>query len=295
MKFGRRYRLTIEGADGASDVVIELPFTMKFNIQRSSFATINSASIQIFNLSLETRDLIFKDRFDFNFYRRVTLEAGYSELEVIFTGSLYVANSVRQGVDVITNIIARDGMYDVLNTNTFKTYAAGTTIRDVVTDLIGGFPNLQQGEIGVIDGDFKRGVSINGSTYDALNTYTNNQVFIDNELVYALNGNEVIEGDLLVLNADTGLLETPKRDDAFIVVTSLFEPRVTIGQMIEIQSVIAPIYDGQYKVIGIQHEGTISEAVGGQCTSSFNLLVEGQLYGKFVTVGTITATSRSEP
>lgn len=294
MKFGRKYRLTVQAEEGGKDIIIEPPFTMKFNVQRNSFATINSATIQVLNLSLETRNKIFKDRFDNLTYRQCTLEAGYDELATIFKGNIYVANSERQGVDVITTITARDGFHDVLNTNTFKTYAAGTTVGDVVQDLIGQFPNLTEGKIGVIDGDFKRGVAINGSTFDALNTYTNNQVFIDNEQVFALANNEVLEGDILVLNSATGLLQTPRRDDAFLQVTSLFEPRVTIGQYIEIQSDIMPIYDGQYKVIGVQHQGTISEAIGGDCSSTFNLLIEGQLYGKFANVGTITATSRNQ-
>jgi hypothetical protein len=294
MKFGRKYRLTIQASEGGEDIIIESPFTMKFNVQRSSFASINSASIQVNNLSLETRNLIFKDRFNYDVYRQVTLEAGYDELATIFRGNLYVANSERSGADIITNIVARDGMHDILNTNTYKTYAAGTTVKDVVEDLIGAFPNLTKGEIGVIDGDFKRGVVVNGNTFDALGTYTNNQVFVDNELVYALNGDEVVQADLLVLNAETGLLSTPRRDDAFVQIDTLFEPRITIGQLIEIQSGIEPVYDGQYKVIGVQHQGVISEAIGGNCTSTFNLLLEGQLYGTFKPVGTITAQSRNQ-
>jgi len=45
------------------------------------------------------------------------------------------------------------------------------------------------------------------------------------------------------------------------------------------------IYNGQYKVIGMVHSGIISEAVGGSCTSRFNLLLGSRYFGRLKTVG----------
>ena len=41
----------------------------------------------------------------------------------------------------------------------------------------------------------------------------------------------------------------------------------------EINSKINPIYNGQFKVDGIKHSGTISGAVGGECKTSLDLFL----------------------
>lgn len=61
----------------------------------------------------------------------------------------------------------------------------------------------------------------------------------------------------------------------------IFEPRIVVGQVIEIQSRIAPMFNGQYKLYGLKHSGTISGAVAGDVTTEIQMLVGSQLYGRF--------------
>lgn len=284
MKFGRKYRLTIEMNDGGGAIVIEPPFTLQFNIVRSTMATLNTADLTIYNLSPATRDRIYQDRFNFSTYRKVILEAGYDTLSTVFVGSIFEAYSVRQGTDIITNINSRDGGFDVVGTKTYRTIQAGATNAEVVDSLARDFPNLELAAVGQFDQSFKRPVVLNGNTYDLLKRYTGDNVYIDMQKLYALQQNEVIEGDLPVLNASTGLLETPRREDAFFIVTTLFEPRIIMGQQVRLESLILPQYNGNYKVIGVHHQGIISEAEGGSCTSRFNLLIGTQAFGRVVQV-----------
>ena len=51
----------------------------------------------------------------------------------------------------------------------------------------------------------------------------------------------------------------------------IFEPRLQIGQFIDIQSKTETIYNGTYKVIGIEHSGTISDSQSGTCKTKVSL------------------------
>lgn len=281
-KFGRNYRLTIQMADGSGEIVITPPISIEFSVQRTAMATINNMTLTIYNLAEKTRNRIFQDRYRIGNYHRIILEAGYGEsLSTIYSGSLFEAYSMRSGADVKTNIISRDGFFDIASTQSTKTFAAGTTLRDMLGSLISDFPNITRGTLGGDDVTFNRPVSVDGNTYDILNTYTRNNVFVDQERVNILNPNQVLNTPVIVLNADTGLLETPQREETFLTLTTLFEPRITMGQLVQLESQLTPIYNGQYKVIGASHSGTISESVGGTLTSKFNLSLGAQLFGAF--------------
>lgn len=283
VKFDRKYRLTIETNDGSS-VVIEQPLTLQFSVQRSSMASVNSATFQITNLSEEVRNSIFQDRFSFLKYKRVIFEAGYDDLAVVFVGSLFEANSSRQGVDIVTNITARDGGFDTVTSKTFATIQKNTSIKDLLKGLIGSFTNLKEGVIGDIQGTLLRPAVLDGNTFYLLKTYSEDKVFIDLEKVNILKNSEVLTGQVPLISPETGLLETPRRDDAYLTVVTLFEPRIIMSQFIELKSSILKQYNGQYKVLGVHHQGVISGAINGNCTSTFNLLLEGQLFGSFSVV-----------
>lgn len=281
-KFDRRYRLTIE--IGGEAIVIEQPLTLQFNVQRNAMSSVNTGTFQIYNLSEDVRNSIFQDRFSFLEYKKVILEAGYDDLATVFSGSLFEANSSRQGTDVITNVFARDGGFDTVTTKTFKTIQKGVTYKDLIKNLISDFPNLTEGSIGEVEGSLLRPAVLDGNTFYLLKTYTGEQIFIDLEKVNVLKNSEVLTGQVPLISPQTGLLQTPKRDDAYLTVTTLFEPRIIMSQFVELRSDILEQYNGQYKVLGVNHQGIISGAIGGQCTSTFNLLLEGQLFGRFSAV-----------
>lgn len=277
-KFGRTYKITINPNDGSDLLTIELPFTMQFSVVRGIGANLNTANILIYNLGENTRRRIFQDRFNLSTRRTITLEAGYGdELSKVFEGDIYQANSARQGSNIITVIVARDGGFDTVSTKSSFTLSGGTE-RELLERLIGDFPNLNQGVIGAGENNFIRPVVIDGNTWERLQTYTNYKAFIDLGQVNILNDNQARQGLVPVINSATGLLETPRKDNASLSVKTLFEPRIIMGQIIEIQSDILPVYDGQYKVTGVKHQGIISNAVGGDCSSQFDVLLGGQLF-----------------
>ena len=278
MRFGRNYRLTIETNEGA--VVIEPPFTIEFSLERSTLSSVNSMQLQIYNLAERNRSIIFQDRFRPKFYKRLILQAGYSQLHTIFRGNVFQATSKRSGADIITYIEARDGAFDASRAFTNKNINPETT-QDVVDALVADLENIKLGKTGKEQGNFPRNVTLNGNTFELINKYTNDKAYVDLEELNVLQDDEAIEGVLPLITSETGLLETPQREEAYLSIETIFRPEITVGQLLEVQSGVNSAYDGQYKVTGLRHRATISEAVAGDAKSSFDLLVGSQLFGEF--------------
>lgn len=282
-KFLRNYLLTIQGADG-QDIEIAPPFTMSFNINRGTGSSLNAGQISVLNLSPTIREQLFEDRIDVRNYRGINLQAGYnSELALIFKGNITQASSQRQGSDIITQFECRDGDFATRGALSNRTFAGGS-LKDLVTGLAGDFNTVQVSEVGELGDEVIKPVVLVGNSYDLIKTYTKDKVFIDLEELKVLKEDEVVEGLIPAFNSNTGLLNTPKREGAFLTIDTVFEPRIISGQVVDISSRINPAYDGQYKVIGMRHQGVISDAVGGEIRSSFDLLVGSQLFGGFTKV-----------
>jgi len=296
IKFNRNYRITIDGTDQYPEtIVIEYPMTLQFTVDRDMGTSLNTMTCQIFNLNEETRRKIFQDRYGYfqglggNLgYRRITLEAGYgTDLSLIFAGNLFEASSARQGSNIITFISCRDGGFDTNISQMSEAFKPGTTMGEVLQFMVTQFPNLEIGAA-KLDGEtlsytFKRGVSISDNVWDAMQRYFDNNVFIDQEKVHLIEKNQYIEypGQISLINADTGLLNTPRRNQNYLSIETLFEPRIKMGQMIALESTIQPIYNGTYKVCAIMHAGDISGSISGQCRTRLGLLIDGQAFGKF--------------
>ena len=276
IKFGRNYRLTIDPADGGPLIIITMPFTIEFWLQRNTLSDLNRLSIDVYNLSEANRNRIFQDRFDLTQNRTIIFEAGYATLYRIFQGRIYEASSAREGTNIVTRIEARDGLYDVAASQTFQTLQAGQTLGQVLTYLANQFPNITLGAVGDYPAVMQRPVVLNGNTYELLKAHSGNQVYIDSSKVYVLQNAEVLGDQIYTINDSTGILETPRRDEGFLSVTTLFEPGINMAQKVNLQSVVQKGYNGTYKTIGINHQGTISAAVSGNCRSTFNFLAPGK-------------------
>lgn len=274
MKFGRTYELTLELDPGTSEaVVIRPPLTLQFNIVRNTLASMNTANLTVLNLTEKTRRKIFHDRYDTKTYRRVVLKAGYGDnAPIVFRGQIRMANSVRQRTDWMTNIECFDGGDAVLNGFSSRTFPANTEKKDIIKTMMADMPHLVGFQIGDLTDKTSRGMPVAGNTWEQINGMLSEDehAFIDQERAIVKKHNECLKGEIAVIKADTGLLETPRRQDARLDVKVLFEPSVAIGQIIELQSA-ETVYNGQYEVLGFTHAGQISEAACGEATTTLNL------------------------
>lgn len=272
-KFGRNYRLTIDTRDGAEQIIIEPPLTFSMSVKRATMASLNTGIFQITNLSKETYSAIFQDWNLHDVNRKVKVEAGYgSELATIFSGSIWEANTARQGTEIVTTIRSKDGSFESFVDMTFQTLQSGTDIKDVFKTLIGS-SNLEYGAVGEFDQTFKRPVVLDGNIWKLIQKYSNEQCFIDLGKVYVLPRGQVVSGgeDIQVIDASTGLLETPRREQQWLILKMLFEPRLNLGRKIQLKSQFLPEYDGEYEIIGVNHEGLISEAECGRLITTLTL------------------------
>ena len=226
------------------------------------------------------------------------LKAGYGfgqaiTLPIVFQGNVMQAQSYRleKSVNFITEIDGYDYAWVMTNAKSNFNAPAGTlkqseVIKRLISDLQSTVPSDPTNKgaalgIGAVstqyDVPYNQNLSVVGNTWEALQSVTNNQVYIDNGNVFCLFENDVFSGDLTVIDSTTGLLGTPKKQDRLIIVETLFEPRLQVGQQVQIQSDSLSQYpssnNGIFKVVGIEHRGTISGAVGGQCKTIVSCLL----------------------
>lgn len=273
--------MTVETQNG-DFLIIAPPFTIEFDITRNTLTSANVCSIRIYNLSENNRNAIRFNIMDTGEFRSVQLTAGYGDtktLPVIFSGNITQAWSVREGNNFITSIESFDGGFAFANAETNEVFPSGTAQSTILQSLAASLPNVSLGAIGSYPGSLSRGKSVSGSTTDNLATLSGGGFFIDNGKAHILGDSECLRGEMLVINSASGLLGTPVREQTILTFDMIFEPRLIVGQKIQLDSSTGANFNGNYKIISLKHRGMISQAVCGDAITSV-----GMFYG----VGALT-------
>lgn len=288
-KLQRTYELRIEGDPLVYVTVpptptiytISYPLTLDLEVNRNTLASANTARLTLRNLAPATRRGIFHDLFAIgpSDYRTVELNAGYetdASLPIIFRGQVETAASWREGTDWVTEITAKDGAGAIANGQVDTSRPKGWNMRDVMGALIGAMgPTVGLNAVGNLSAQNSRGVVLSGNAWDLVqkfNPYGLN--FIDNGAVSVLKMGEYLQVPWAVplITSESGLLGTPRRFRERVEVPILFEPRVAVGQIVEIRS-LEGVNDGLYQVTGFRHSGTISGAVDHGMVTTLSLWV----------------------
>lgn len=301
IKFNRNYTLQIAttsvtnflstGVSG-NTLTIQPPFTIEFDITRSTLSSANVCQLRIYNLSEINRNQIRHNRCDYGGYRRIEFRAGYgNNLASVFHGNISAAWSVREGVNFVTTIECYDGGYGYVNGECNLTFPAGTPIQAIITQIAGTLKskNISIGAIGSYPGIITRGNTYSGNTMTILTELTGGGAFIDNEKFYALGTNEYVASlsSIGVINSESGLLGTPELEGGqngqyTVRFDMLFEPGLTVGRIIQLdsstaassiittksQSLLGPGFNGKYTIKSIKHRGMISGAVCGNAITT---------------------------
>jgi hypothetical protein len=276
-KFNRNYLLSVHKIDG-SQLDIEPPFTIEFDITRNVLTSANVCSIRIYNLSENNRNQIRKNICNYGDFRTVRLRAGYGEnIPIIFVGNITQAWSAREGVNFITSIECFDGGFAFANSLTSKTYPSGTSQANILSDLMKNLPGVSLGAVGSYPGQISRGNAYSGSTVNLLNELSGGGFFVDNGKANCLGNSECLKGDLVLINSDSGLLGTPVLERDILNFDMIFEPRLMVGQKIRLESSTDKNFRNDWKVISLKHRGMISESVCGEVITSVGLYTGTQL------------------
>lgn len=283
-KFSRNYELSIQTISGLT-VVIKPPFTLEFDVKRDIYSSAHNASLRIINLSKNTRSQIQKAEWDYDSNRALTLRAGYGEnMPVIFKGNVSACRSAREGVNFVTQVECFDGGFAFANAQTETNFPQGAALNTVLDALIESLPGVKKGAIGAYQGVLQRANAVSGNTTDRISELSGQGFFIDNGTAHCLGTNECLKGEVQIIDSKSGLLGTPVRENGILHFDVLFEPRILIGQKIELKSTTGDNVNGFYKIFSIHHKGVISESICGNAVTTL-----GMFYGakELVEVGNV--------
>lgn len=282
------YEVIIEGANGdKSD--IKLPFTTEINITRQIQNGPPEANLTLYNLNMNTRENLYFDRYNFAGYRSIEIYLGYGgQMSLCFKGNVMECYSVRSGVNFETHVNAWDGgMYYTSGWNS-RSYDN----KDPQSQIIALQDEVAKSKVTVGKISDKVNVEANeilrpqayfGKTLDNIQNIVGEQfdVFVENEQLYVMKNDEAREGNVTVINAETGLIETPRKMEYTLELTMMLEPRLQIGQLAKLESITAPRFNGTYKIIGVDHSATISENESNQNTTKVTLLYSAGGFSNF--------------
>lgn len=279
--FDRQLSLTVTGP---IQPTLDLSqFRVKFEIKQSDFQTPNEAIIRVYNLKKDTIASLQNE------YTGVTLKAGYQDpttFGLIFTGTIKQTRAGKErNVDSFIDISASDGDLELLdgfmNVSTDKGLPSDEEWANIVAAMglkLGYTMNIPpsvsaRGKVKFgMARDFARQFA---ETYNARWSVQNGSVNL-----IPLNG--YLPGQAVKLNSDTGLIGVPEVTDGGVRVTSLLNPNIVCGGLLQINNQdilggflsgpllrlpgnkinqlpgflpIIPPGDGFYKVLVAEHHG----------------------------------------
>lgn len=288
--FYRDYRLTV--GIGNQAVIIEPPITVSFkSLETVDKKSLGKLSVSINGLKPSTRLQLLKSE-DEEKYIPVRLEVGYDgKLRQVFQGSVKSGAVKREGAIHIVSLECEDGGHDYINAFTSRTVRGKD---QVVDSVLQDMPNTKKGSVTKQQALIRPKVLVGSSSKILTDTLAPDEsFFIKDERVHILKANEVTSGNIPVVNARSGLLNTPQatkisaQDDGGkkakmptnepdtdpagkkdtdsstlaksskgqIVFDTKLNPMLVIGGLCAVESVTNPALNGVYKIYQIETSG----------------------------------------
>lgn len=254
-----------------SDPEITKPtLRIRFRINKSLGRDPNTAELTLWNLSEESR-AAFQEEGN----PPVVVEAGYvDETTQVFSGDLFRASNVRNGLDWETTIEVGDGAASYRKSRISESFGPGTSVEDVVNKIVDSMKGLGAGNVldklgegslrGGVD-EFSKGRSIVGLSAEKLDEVLSSagiDYSIQDGMLQALKPNETTGDDAVQLDAASGLIGSPELGDSGVVkARSLLQGAIAPGRRIEIRAVRAAQgreqvrFEGAIRVEHVTHVG----------------------------------------
>ncbi|CAM7939426.1 Phage tail protein [Atlantibacter hermannii] len=288
--FYRDYRLTV-GIDNQA-VIIQPPITISFKALESvNKKSLGKLSISINGLKPSTRLQLVKAE-DEQIYIPVRLEVGYDgKMRQVFQGSVKSGAVKREGAIHIVSLECEDGGHDYINAFTSRTVRGK---EQVVDSVMQDMPNTKKGAVTKQQALIRPKVLVGSSSKIISDMLAQDEeFFIKDERLHILKSHEVTSGNIPVVNARSGLLNTPqatkisaqdeggkkakkptnepdtdpavkkdtdsstliKSSKGQIVFDTKLNPMLMIGGLCAIESVTNPALNGVYKIYQIETSG----------------------------------------
>lgn len=273
-QFGRKATLLVSNTAGQALDLSQL--RIKFNVKRSGVMTPNVGDFRVYNLALETAELIKKE------FTKVIFQAGYvSNYGGVFKGNIkQVLTGRESATDTFVDIVAGDGdeayNFSIINT----TLAAGSTQASQLNAAIGAMSQkgVTAGYVGALPANqLPRGKVLYGSAKAHIKSLADSAGFswsIQDEKIVFLKQSTYLPGNAIVLNSKTGMIGTPQQTVEGIICKCLINPQLKIHGRVQIDNATVEEYklnqlvpgsaantpvplthDGVYYILVAEHTG----------------------------------------
>lgn len=227
MLFNRVASLVIGTEGGKGRELKGLRFA--FSIEKGATKNPNKCELRIWDMKDSTRADISK------IGNVVILKAGYAEdvgAVTIFSGNVTHAVTSREGPDLVTALELKDGFLEFRDKKISISLAEGATVAQAVQALASGFGLAVRelpAEIGAKT--YPSGFAFVGRVRDGLEKATENlglEWSIQNREVQIIKRGGVFKSKAFVLSADSGLINSPKKEDKTMTDKSSSKTGVTV-------------------------------------------------------------------
>lgn len=246
-------------SDGSNAIEIE-SLRAVFQIEKTLQKEPNTATIQVFNLSTESRALLQTKPVG------IRLEAGYDgQTETIFQGDVRHATSRREGTEWITKILSGEGDRSFNHAITNRSYRAGTSYRtmlgDVASDMGLRIPrNIAEAS------DFLQSPA-NGETFfgssakamDRITKRTGRSWSVQGQALQVVGELETIGRVQFTMSQANGMVGSPeygtpgnKGERPTLAIRSLLYPSIVPGARLHVDS---EEIKGDFRIQKVTHEG----------------------------------------
>lgn len=245
-------RITVEiGEKGKPGILVD-GLRVRFKVEQTSDSQANKARIEIYNLSKTNRQAAEKPG------NYLVLKAGYGQsISRVFEGDIPIGGVLthKQGPDFITTFDAGDGQKAITEKNISLSFAPGTNIKDVFKTLASSFGLADGPQVGIKDETFLNGLSLAGKVSNAMDILTAKQGLrwsVQDGVLQIHPVGKSTGKSAILLSANTGLIESPKRGDKKIEIKSLLQPSIRPGALIAIDTAFLK---GEFVCDKVIHEG----------------------------------------
>ena len=259
---------------------VQYPLTCEFNIHRPNQSIAQYCTLNIYNLSIETRmsDFFRQDKQHFNDFGKVKLiefaVGKENDVTVLFKGVISEAYSTRKNNDVVTTIEAFDNGFGAYNAKPINiTFKAGTSFVEAYEYIASQLQYISHYTRGTLEGVFQTDTTFYDSPLNIINQITNGHSFVDNSQLITLNDNECLPGEPIEISANTGLIGIPVARDRWVNANVILNPKLKVGQRVKLKTTSLDYYNDIYRIFHITHQGIISGAVGGQRITTIGMLM----------------------
>jgi hypothetical protein len=231
---GDRSRPLIEATNGRQ-------FKVVFNVLQD-FGGFNSyATIDIYNLSLDTEAKAFKK------YDYVGLRAGYEDnIDFIFKGDIVNLIRVKQGSNRITRLICKGGALAQDTATINKSFEGGVTAPALIKELAGalGFPLVINDADFADQSPYLSGYLLSGDPKKLLNRLARSHDFkwlIENERLIVVGNASSRDNPVTIISASRGMVGVPEITEIGADVLVKLNPSLKIGARFRIESEFAEV------------------------------------------------------